>query len=278
MTSTPLGNYSEFKDWTGHPQPWGPEGRWRATFAGGVIDDLVTGIRSFPSELASRYGQKLEPVPVALGCVPYFTSTEVAGALADMGGATLVIVNKGSHRHAAVQRVLEDGGCGFLQRILPGLADWGPLDETDTEPIIGPDSDLPGDRIIGPLRLAGWGERGARPMPLVHMKLLVLGVWTIQEGDYGELHEVFTSHRVWMGSANWTRKSSDHIEFGAWCDDPALVRTAAAFLTDLVRFSEPIGTPTTAPEPEMVAATWDDDAFYEAMTELRQAHEDNLDE
>ncbi len=41
MEELPLGQYGQFKFLTGREFPWGPGGRWRAWFAGVVIDRLA---------------------------------------------------------------------------------------------------------------------------------------------------------------------------------------------------------------------------------------------
>jgi hypothetical protein len=41
-----------------------------------------------------------------------------------------------------------------------------------------------------------------------------------------------------------------------------------AFLLDLVRFSQPLDSATAGPEPDLVAADWDDAAFAEYSREM----------
>lgn len=263
MPTTPLGGYAEFAEWSSGPCAWGPEGTWRASFAGGVVDDLIDGILSFPAELRDRLPAKAEAMPVAIGCVPWFGSVRVAEALCGLGGATLIVVDKGQRRVAArVRGLLESADAGFRQNLLPGLDEMGPLDNLGKAPAIHPSGPMPGDRLIGPLRVAGWKEARQR-RPLLHTKLLVLGAWWHWDSGEGEM-DTLTPMKVWFGSANWTDASSEHLEFGAWCGDDALLSSSLRFCEDLVRFSEPFDAGTAGPEPELVAGEWDDAAFYEA--------------
>jgi hypothetical protein len=70
---------------------------------------------------------------------------------------------------------------------------------------------------------------------------------------------------VWWGSANWTQQARNHLELGAWSDDPALVRAATEFLDDLITFSEPLGSVSPGAEPDLARLDYDDEAMREAM-------------
>jgi hypothetical protein len=86
-------------------------------------------------------------------------------------------------------------------------------------------------------------------------------------GDYEEFR--FVPQQVWFGSANWTRAARSHLETGFACDDSALVREAASFVTEMIAFSEAVDSDVVAPQPDLISAPWDDAAFSEAAAELR---------
>jgi hypothetical protein len=126
------------------------------------------------------------------------------------------------------------------------------------------------EHVIEPVRVAGWRAEGKKPLP--HAKLLVLGeIGWVQHytpvGDYEEFR--FVPQQVWCGSANWTEAARSHLETGFACDDPALVREAAAFVTEMIAFSEAVDSEVVAPQPDLISAPWDDAAFSEAAAELR---------
>ena len=91
--------------------------------------------------------------------------------------------------------------------------------------------------------------------------MLLGGRTWIWEDDFGQEQSHFTPLRTWMGSANWTAFAPSHLEFGLWSDDEALLKRNLQFLLDLVRFSQPLDSLTAGPEPQLVDADWDDDAF-----------------
>jgi hypothetical protein len=99
--------------------------------------------------------------------------------------------------------------------------------------------------------------------------VLVLGVTTYYEDDDMFAGDVLKFHpkSAWMGSTNGTQAARRRIEFGVWSSDPDLVRHNCEYLLSLLTFSEPRGAPTIGPEPELVSAVWDDDAFREYFAE-----------
>jgi hypothetical protein len=74
-----------------------------------------------------------------------------------------------------------------------------------------------------------------------------------------------------------TEKSRSHLEFGSLCDDPKFVWAAESFVADVIAFSEPVGTPCVAPEPNLVRAEFDDEAMAEACQEMRFDEEGDAD-
>jgi hypothetical protein len=50
------------------------------------------------------------------------------------------------------------------------------------------------------------------------------------------------------------------------------------FVLDVIRLSEPFNTATDYPEPELVAAEWDEEAFREAVAEMALDDEGGMDD
>lgn len=263
----PLGSYPEFTRWSGRPRAWGPDGRGRMVFGGGVMDDLVAGIEAHRAEVHSRYPAKAEALAVAVGCVMFLDHPRVVDALASLDGSCIV-VDKKSYRTGVLARFAEQAE-GVWQGGLPGLMDLTP------EPtVIGPSGPAPGSWGVGPLCVAGWGREGK---PLLHAKVLVLCAhwrWEVDTG-YGYLiQDELTPMRFWIGSANWTRKSADHLEVGVWSDDEELCAHMLGAVASVVAFSEPFsadGPASVVPNPAMVPIEWDDDACREAAAQYESA-------
>jgi hypothetical protein len=219
------------------------------------------------------------PTPAGIGCVPYFTDRQVATALGGLGRCC-VVVDKQQPRREAVE-LLAQTGVPLSSAYLEGFEELAVPDQHGAGPIIHPYSGPLDPVDLGPVRVAGWKApgQGERPRPLLHSKLLVLGVTTYYEDDEEFAGEImrFTPTRTWMGSANWTYAARKHIEFGLWSTDPALVNRNYQYLLDLLRFSEPRTAMTIGPTPELVPATWDNAAFYEYFAEQYEepSEEDN---
>jgi hypothetical protein len=276
----PLGSYHQFADLTGKPRAWGAG---TVAMAGQVVDDLVRGIREFAKQFPTRFpsGHDAFRSPVVLGAVPWLTEPDVVDALVELSqGSLLLVVDKGSARSAEVLRLSRMAPeVGFAQGIVRELEDMAPLDEHDRPPVIGPTSGLPGsDRMLGPVRVIGWQrpEGSGTPRPLLHSKVLVLAVHELVEGmgEFGEDVSSVTPVRTWIGSANWTKGASRSLEIGLWSDDRQLAAGVWEYLVALVKFSEPIGSAAVGPEPELVPAVWDDEAFAEYAERLADADED----
>ncbi|MDQ6949733.1 MAG: hypothetical protein M3256_26680, partial [Actinomycetota bacterium] len=298
---TPLGSLDAFEEWS-TPRPWGPSAKrdgiravedleklgralgidagdsWRATFGGGVVADLVKGLRAHPTAVGRRFSRKAEAYPVVLGCVPWLTSKDVVDALLSMmvgppsshtglwvRGGCCVIVDKGKSAGNVQLDRLSGEGLGVPQQLLGDLEYWGRT-EGGRPPIIGPGTPR-NEHELGPVRVVGWRQTGSRPrpVPLLHAKLAVCCAAYTWEGEMGGWNDHLMPMSVWMGSANWTELSRAHLEFGAWTTDPALAEAALKFMTDLIKVSEPWGSQAQRPSPELVAAEWDDLAFAEAL-------------
>jgi hypothetical protein len=57
---------------------------------------------------------------------------------------------------------------------------------------------------------------------------------------------------------NWTDLSRSHLEVGVVCTDPELVWVAQSFISDLIGFSEPVGTTHVGPQPNLVYMVFND--------------------
>lgn len=251
---------------------WGPDDAWIATFGPNVVEHLVAGVKHFCSKAAGSRPGKAEPFAVVAGCVPWLTSVELVDALAKVGGGVCVAVDKGGVGSAV--RQLNDSASGMRQGCFDGLLEYGEADETGAGPVIGPYSRMPGDEAIGPVRLVGYRKTSSgSKLPLLHAKLLVVGCSWIWENDGGGWDELFTPVAAWTGSANWTYMSAKHLEIGLWTEDPAFCAQAWRFVSDVIAFSEPFDSRAAGPEPTLVPATWDNDAFVEVMREMRDGYE-----
>jgi hypothetical protein len=287
-----LGSLDAFKRWS-TPRPWGPsskrrdfsaingleqlaqtfgedpEKRWRATFGPAVIADLVKGLRAHPTAVHRRFSAKAQAYPVVLGCVPWLTSKDVVDALVPMHGC--VLVDKGAKGAVQLERLSREG-IGVFQQLLGDLEFWGRT-EDGQPPIIGPGTPR-SEQGLEPVRLVGWRRLGSRPVPLLHAKLAVCCAAYTWEGEMGGWDDHLLPISVWMGSANWTERSSSHLEFGTWTTDPALAESALEFMIDLIRISEPWDSLAPQPSPELVAGEWDHGAFAEAAAYYRELEYD----
>jgi hypothetical protein len=242
-----LGSDPRFSRW-GDRKPWS---NGSAAFGPGVFDDLVAGVAEF---LESH------PSPAALGCIYLLTNREFAHLLATFD-ALCIVLDKGASMAAAAE--LEESNRRFP---IDALAQLG-----------GMVTEL-GGQEVGPMRLAG--VRGVdRNRPLLHAKLLVLGNLIEQHfetpvGEYSEWR--FEEERVWIGSANWTYLTKDHLEIGLWIDDRQLVTYATEFLSDLISFSEPFGSTAILPTPELQAYEPDPEMLREYFDEYNEYNENDF--
>lgn len=277
MDFRPLGDYEELL--RPIPTPWGC-GTVTHGSGGAVLDDLVAGIQRHQDTAADGYWSGQEPRPAAIGCVPWLTDQAIASALAGLGDCCIV-VDKQQLDYAAVRHLAEHGS-SLSSIYLPAFEDLGLPDQEGNPPVIGPSTGMMPPVDLGPVRVVGWRKAdNGQPRPMLHAKLLVLGVTTYQEDDeFGQEIFSFDPKTVWMGSANWTMAARTHIEFGLWSTDPPLVERTFKYLESLLAFSEPRGSSTAGPEPQLVSAVWDNEAFYEYMAEYAPdpAEDDDLDD
>jgi hypothetical protein len=234
----------------------------------GVLGDLIAGIQSF-ARLPRPNLFRNWVDPIAIGCVPWLNDDGVVDALARLSGCCIVI-SKGASDRRAVDRLAESAS-PVPSHAIPSLAELGTPDAEGRAPMMlpsGPTRDLVVE--LGPVRV--WGYRGmGRAVPLLHAKVLVLGEIHGHEDDEWDwgVHQTFHPVKAWLGSANWTKGSSDSIEIGLWVDEPSLIDRLSKFVCSMIAASEALDSASPLPTPDLVAAEWDDDAFREASAESR---------
>jgi hypothetical protein len=266
----PLGSHEYFSQWA-TSRAW--QGGTVA-FGSAVIDDFVTGINEFariPRKNTDRHWVE----SAAIGCVPRMNTAREVGALASRQNCCIVIAKTTKDMRAA--RALQDVGRPIGVQYLPNFDEVGMIGPDGQPPIIGPyGMNREPLEPLGPVRLAGW--RGAKNLPLLHAKLLVLGDATGYDNDddppWGLIYN-FKPTRAWIGSANWTKGSENSLEFGIWVDEPSLVSHVLTFVLDVLRFSEPLDTPHDVPTPQLAEGTWDHEAMMEAMRDMRWSREED---
>lgn len=274
MQRMPLGEYELFEKWSGRPRSWGAGGEARAWFGGQVLDGLCTVL---DEHLAATGGRA-----AAIGCVPWLTSEAVIDRLANLN-SLCVVIDKAQRSRNAIARLMDeeyDQGehlNGFPNAATSGLASLIPT-QNGERVVVGPYT--PRDvveHIIDPVRTVGWRDRKS-DNPIVHAKMLVLGEieWPTYETPYGtdEGSPRFTPQAVWLGSANWTEGSANHLEFGIVSRDAKLLSEATDFVADVIAFSEPLGSSSAGPQPSMLGYEVDDAAMWEAYENQRLARDE----
>jgi hypothetical protein len=171
-------------------------------------------------------------------------------------------------KRARFRNVL-DRSRGFPASALPEMEWLLPYDDEGQVPVVGPSSPAPAVRLPA-LRAFGYRRIGNRLVPILHAKLMLLGVLAWQEDEeYGSGEFLrFTPERLWVGSANGTRSSRSSLEFGCWLEDWKLLESARQFLAEVLRHSEPFDPDSDDMAPELVDPDFDDVAMAEAAAAL----------
>lgn len=260
-----VGGHPRFTSWSGTSFPWGAGDTSTVRFGGNVLDGVVTGLQEF---LDAGDWRMFRRTPAVLGCSPWLSDSQVVDELMRFTDCC-VVTGKDQSVNPQLRR-LHDDGPRFLLDSLRAFDHLAP--RVDGEPLeVGPYTPREVYSVAS-VRVAGVGREAPRQvLPHVHPKMLVVG--TVHESDEHPAGVVsswkwFVPERVWLGSANLTANSRRGLEFGLWSDDPQLAKHATGFLTDLLTYSEPLGSPATRPDPEYDGVTFDDEAMREAAAAL----------
>lgn len=253
---------------------FGPEGRLRGYFGRDVLRGLASGLSDF-RRAAERQRRARSLGPGLLGAFLWLDDPRLIRQIADFPHACVAITKQGRGRHQLARldklKPLLDHGPGFPARALPELA-FKVLREDGQAPVIGPSFPAP-DIQLPTLRTLGYRKIGDRLVPILHTKMLLLGeLWWHDEDELGGVDDVisFRPQRLWLASANGTSSSRENLEFGLWLDDPALLRQAKQFLTEVLSHSEALDPDAAHLEPELVDPVYDDAAFAEAAAALAE--------
>jgi hypothetical protein len=255
-----LGDYEPFQKWSGRPRQWGGSGD-RVWFGGGVVDGLC--------ELLDE--QLKGGGAAVIGCVPWLTSDDVIQRLMKLSGCC-VVIDKDATQRPEKLIAADPIVYGLRASAISRLSDLAPAVNGGPKVIVPGMSWEETEHVIEPVRVLGHRRRGLKP--LLHAKLLVLGQMHYREDERTHYVSVrFEPTMVWLGSANWTNSSSDHLEVAVASSDPELVRSAAEFVAEVIAFSEPADSQCVGPEPDLVGQVWDDEAFAQAAAEWDGARE-----
>ena len=262
-----VGRHPIFDSWYGRSSEWGPDGKWSASFGGNVLGAVTSALDDY---LALRDFASQRRQPAVLGCTPWLSDRAVVDRLLRFRQSCIVI-NKPDGIAADLRQVrrLHDEGPGFPPAVLPEFNGLAPSE--DGQPaLVGPSFKDPSSRPLSSVRVAGVTRQQGVTQPLVHAKMLLLGMTIESEGDMGEQVIFFRPQRLWLGSANLTNNSRRGLEFGIWTDDVSLVDLGRGFLSDLLTYSEPLSSYQPRAVPERIPYEFDDAAFYEYFRELEE--------
>lgn len=251
---------------SGTTNSWGASAS-RVTFGSSVIDDLAAGLVAH-SQSVRR--------PVVVGCVYVFTSSVIAEALCKQESSCIVVDKGNTEWRGQTYRAiatLNDRGQPLTSSYLPAF-DLVSRRVDGKPAILGPQDFPLEDLELGPVRVAGYYGQD-RP-PLLHAKVAVCCEAWIGEDGFGYEQRGLRALRAWVGSANWTDKSREHREIGVWIDDREFAGHTLDFVAGVVLTSEPLGSHSTRPTPELGEGDLDDDAFADYAAEFRLL--DNADE
>lgn len=257
-----VGEHPIFQSWAGQSHPWGPDGKWTASFGGGVLEAVTSALDEY---LAPK--RDMREWPAILGCAPWLTDNQLVDRLLRFGSSCIVInkPNLAAVEHAQVRR-LHDEGPGFPSEVVPEFR-WLAPRENGKPAVMGPYSPDPTREGFKSVRVAGVSKGQDSAAPLVHAKLLLLGEAGEGEGEFGEEMLYFEPRKVWLGSANFTVNSRRSLEFGLWTSDPSILELVRQFLTDLLSYSELLDSYYAHPMPERIRFEFDDEAMREALRE-----------
>ena len=178
MNMRPLGDYERLLRSTA--RAWGAG---TVVHGSGVLDDLKAGLEQHATtDWTAQYWRRLQPRAAVIGCVPWLTDHATAEALASFGQCC-VVVDKQQPEYDAV-RWLAVEGTSLSSAYLHGFDEIALPDESGNPPIIHPYSGRLDAVELGPVRVAGWRRaRDGSARPMLHSKMLVLGMTTWSEDD-----------------------------------------------------------------------------------------------
>jgi hypothetical protein len=206
--------------------------------------------------------------PAAIGCVPWFNHEGIAERLASM--PTCIVINKPKQRTSVAVRHLYGHGSPFHSEWLTDIRDLAPTQAGGAPRIV-----QPGNRsgsALGPVRVYGYRQDGTKP--LLHTKMLVLG-GTYEDDEYfSGIH--FLPDVVWIGSANWTTEAdTQHMEAAVAVADRSFVRSATQHIVSIISGSEPLGSYSATPSPNLAPSQLDMAAFTDYVADFLPRDEDD---
>ena len=142
--------------------------------------------------------------------------------------------------------------------------------KTNGKPMLVGPSTATHNITIPTIRTLGY-RKTDRMVPILHAKLALLGnLWWHDEDGSGHVADVvgFTARRLWIGSANFTQRSRESLEFGYWTEEPTLMAAAERFLTQLMGSSESVHPGSDSFDPDLAEVDFDDEAMIEAMSQM----------
>ncbi len=234
-----------------------------AAFGRDVLSALVEPLKAAAAlpRTDRRWG------PGVLGCAMWMDDPELIQTLATMANVCVIITKQQTRKYTDTKfeqlRELARNS-GLAQSAYPELGELAPREDGQPR-VVGPHSP-PLDSGIGGVRELGFRKVGARLVPIVHAKILLLGqmCWTDEHPSGDVVDQLFfVPERLWIGSANFTMSSRHSLEVGLWTLDRELLTAARKWLLHLVAQSEPLETVSDEAEPDLLPVAYDDTAFAE---------------
>lgn len=247
----------------------------KAFFGRDVLRGLVSGIDDYVHEPQKRWSRRgsRSMGPGLVGTAMWIDDDELIAKLSELSGAC-VVVTKQPRTKRDLERferlvAVNERTPGLRTDAFPALSDIAP--KVGGKPrVVGPYDQMGGD-VIPTIRTLGFRRQGDQLVPIMHAKLAILGeFWWHDEAEPGLVGDFygFSPARLWISSANFTRRSRRSLEFGYWTEDDKLLEAAYRFVMNAIRFSEPLDPAADVPDPEFVPVDFDDAAMREAIADM----------